>query len=85
MLQAVALVATEQFDRVDETQVPAANKAYPEAQVVQVEVPIQLEQFEAVQLVVVVVTQEDVVVAPLLVTYEYPVAQAVQTYPVVVL
>ncbi len=58
MLQAVALVATAQLDKVDETQVPPTKTKYPLAQVVHVEEVIQLEQLAAVQLPVPVVVQE---------------------------
>ena len=80
MLQAVALVATAQLDRVDETQVPPTKTRYPVAQVVQVVEVLQLEQLAAVQLVELVVVQEYVVVGdPVEAVYENPVLQALQT------
>ncbi len=50
MLQAVALVAIQQLERVEETQEESEAKTiYPEAQVVQVLEEEQLEQFDGVQ------------------------------------
>lgn len=82
MLQAVALVATAQLDKVDETQVPPTKTKYPEAQVVQVVEVLQLEQLAAVQLPLPVVVHEYVVVdVPVEAVIENPVLQAEQTYP----
>jgi hypothetical protein len=80
VLQAVALVARAQLAKVDETQVPPTKTKYPLAQVVQVEVVLQLEQLVAVQLLDAVVVQEYVVVGdPVEAVIENPVLQALQT------
>ena len=81
MLQAVALVATLQFVRVDDTQELSDDRTlYPAAQVVQTFEEEQLEQLATVQLVVVLARHEYVtVVVPVEAVYENPVLQAEQT------
>ena len=81
MLQAVALVATLQLVRVDDTQELSDDRTlYPAAQVVQTFEEIQLEQLATVQFVVVLARHEYVVVVvPVEAVYENPVLQAEQT------